>query len=135
MLYNLVFVVIYDGKVSGVQMKFSGIYLKEKYLVYWCLGDVMFIFDFQKIVCWIVGVEGVELFFGYVEVCWEYVVFVNDVFGSGIMFLRFVNSKGKGKEILLDDLFVDEDYGLVLEYLWVNVFLVWKLVSGKYEVK
>jgi hypothetical protein len=134
-LHNLVFVATYDGKASGAQTKPSGTHLKEKHLVYWRLGDVTLTSDFQKIVCRIVGAEGVEPLPGHVEARWEYAVPVNDAPGSGITLSRLVNSKGKGKEISSDDPFADEDHGPVSEHSWVNVPLVRKLVSGKYEAK
>lgn len=134
-LHNVVFVATYEGRASGAQTKPSGTHLKEKHLVYWRLGDVTLTSDFQKIVCRIVGAEGVEPQPGHVEARWEYAVPVNEAPGSAITFSRLVESKGKGKEVSSDDPFADDGNPPASEHSWIDVPVVRKLVSGKYEAK
>lgn len=132
-LQNVVLVATYDGKASGAQTKPSGTHLKEKHLVYWRLGDVTLTNDVQKIVCRIVGAEGVEPTPGHVEARWEYAA--TDMAGSGITISRLDDGKGKGKEVD-DDPFADESVAratLAPDQTWVDVPLSRKLVSGKYE--
>ncbi|KAK0386029.1 hypothetical protein NLU13_5866 [Sarocladium strictum] len=134
-LHNVVFVATYEGRASGAQTKPSGTHLKEKHLVYWRLGDVTLTAEFQKIVCRIVGAEGVEPHAGHVEARWEYSSPANETPGSGITFSRLVEGKGKGKEVSSDDPFADDGNIAQPEQSWVSVPLVRKLVSGKYEAK
>ena len=134
-LHNVVFVATYEGKASGAQTKPSGTHLKDKHLVYWRPGDLTVTPEVQKIVCRIVGAEGTEPKPGHVEARWEYAVPANDAPGSGITFSRLVENKGKGKEISSDDPFADEDNQAASQSSWVDVPLVRKLVSGKYEAK
>jgi hypothetical protein len=130
-----VFVATYEGRASGAQTKPSGTHLKDKHLVYWRLGDLTLTPEIQKIVCRIVGAEGTEPMPGHVEARWEYSVPANDAPGSGITFSRLVENKGKGKEISSDDPFADEDLQAASQTSWVDVPLVRKMVSGKYEAK
>lgn len=143
-LHNVVFVATYEGKASGAQTKPSGTHLKEKHLVYWRLGDVTLTSEIQKIVCRIVGADGVEPKPGHVEARWEYAVPEGVTgAGSGITFSRLVEDKGKGKAAAVaeedeDDPFADESRapaGAISGQTWRDVPLVRKLVSGKYEAQ
>ncbi|GJN76638.1 hypothetical protein PLIIFM63780_000124 [Purpureocillium lilacinum] len=138
-LHNVVFVATYDGKSSGAQTKPSGTHLKEKHLVYWRLGDVTLTSEMQKIVCRIVGAEGVTPTPGHVEARWEYTAAGDEPMGSGISISRLVEDKGKGKETMPpeDDPFADQSQPAAAtgEPTWVGVPLQRKLVSGKYEGK
>ena len=134
-LNNVVFVATYEGRATGAQTKPSGTHLKDRHLVYWRLGDLTLTPEPQKIVCRIVGAEGVEPKAGHVEARWEYTVPDGDVAGSGISISRLEESKGKGKEIVEDDPFADEGAAATPTETWVNVPLARKLVSGKYEGK
>lgn len=130
-LHNVVFVATYNGKASGAQTKPSGTHLKDKHLVYWRLGDVTLTADTQKIVCRILGADGVEPTPGHVEARWEYVApaeaGTTTALASGISVSR-LDDKGKGKA-KNDDPFGDE----ADKQTWLDVPLVSKLVSGKYE--
>lgn len=142
-LQNLVFVATYEGaRASGVQTKPSGTHLKDKHLVYWRLGDVTLTDDWAKIICRVIGEQNAEPQPGHVEVRWEYASTTGSegeaAIGSGISVARLGESKGKGRELSLDD----EDPFADAEQLspkdtrrWVDVPLVRKLVSGKYESK
>jgi hypothetical protein len=148
-LQNVVLVASYEGKASGAQTKPSGTHLKEKHLVYWRLGDVTLTSEMQKIVCRVIGADGVEPKPGHIEARWEYAVdaatetaaanSTGPVIGSGITISRLVDGKGKGKEVepTEDDPFADETLGgaAASEQKWVDVPLTRKLVSGKYEGK
>lgn len=126
-LHNVVFVASYEGNASGAQTKPSGTHLKDRHLVYWRLGDIALSSEPQKIVCRVVGVEGVEPQQGHVEARWEY---HGDKAGSGISISRLEEGKGKAKEIAEDDPFADDTAS---GDTWVDVPLVRKLVSGRYE--
>lgn len=144
-LHNVAFVFSYDGRASGAQTKPSGTHLKDRHLVYWRLGDVTLTNEPQKIVCRIVGAEGIEPKPINVEARWEYIVPANDeeipvALASGISISRLGESKGKGKELATssdDDPFSDEGGAAALppDQSWVDVPLARKLVSGKYESK
>lgn len=139
-LHNVAFVATYDGKASGAQTKPSGTHLKERHLVYWRLGDVTLTDEPQKIVCRVVGAEGVEPTPGHVEARWEYIAPASEdapatALASGISISRLSEVKGKGKDAA-DDPFSDEGgSGTPAEQPWVDVPLARKLVSGKYEGK
>ncbi|RFU73786.1 hypothetical protein TARUN_8470, partial [Trichoderma arundinaceum] len=136
-LHNVVFVVSYDGKATGAQTKPSGTHLKDKHLVYWRLGDVTLTDVAQKIVCRIVGAEGVEPQPGHVEARWEYAVSGEDVVGSGISISRLETITSK--DAVESDPFADENPASsnpsLAEQAWVDVPITRKLVSGKYEGK
>lgn len=138
-LHNVVFVATYEGKASGAQTKPSGTHLKERHLVYWRLGDVTLTNETQKIVCRIIGAEGVEPAIGHVEARWEYAVPAGEPpAGSGISISKLEETKGKGKEITEDDPFADEGAtgdGAEPDQRWVDVPLTRKLVSGRFEGK
>ncbi|KAM0471299.1 hypothetical protein ACHAPX_009482 [Trichoderma viride] len=136
-LHNVVFVVSYDGKATGAQTKPSGTHLKDKHLVYWRLGDVTLTDVAQKIVCRIIGADGVEPQPGNVEARWEYAVSGEDVVGSGISISRL---ETVNKDAVESDPFADEENPAssnpsLAEQTWVDVPITRKLVSGKYEGK
>ncbi|KAI1802033.1 Muniscin C-terminal mu homology domain-containing protein [Daldinia bambusicola] len=136
-VHNLVLFATYDGKASGAQTKPSGTHLKEKHIVYWRLGDVTLSpdADWQKIVCRIIGDQGVEPKPGSIEARWEITPpsgFVESV--SAISVSKFEEGKGKEVELTEDDPFAD-DTAAVEEGKWVDVPAVRKLVSGKYEAR
>lgn len=128
-LHNVVFVATYSGRASGAQTKPSGTHVKDKHLVYWRLGDVTLTADTQKIVCRILGADGVEPTPGHVEARWEYAAPAETgaALASGISVSR-LDDKGKGKA-KSEDPFGDE----ADKQMWLDVPLVTKLVSGKYE--
>jgi F-BAR domain only protein len=139
-LHNVVFVATYEGaRASGAQTKPSGTHLKEKHLVYWRVGDVTLTSEVQKIICRIIGAENAEPKPGHVEARWEYAPTSNeDSFGSGISISKMEESKGKAKDDTPadDDPFADENPtspALPADKKWVNVPLVRKMVSGKYD--
>ena len=122
-LHNVVFVVRYEGRATAVQTKPSGTHLKDKHLVYWRIGDVTLTSDVQKIVCRIVGADGVCPTQSHVEARWEYTAAADQVVGSGISVSRL--DKGKGKEMY--DPFAD------ISQTWQDVPMARKLAGGKYE--
>ncbi|PHH61639.1 hypothetical protein CDD81_8103 [Ophiocordyceps australis] len=130
-LHNVVFIVTYEGRASGAQTKPSGTHLKDKHIVYWRLGDVELTPDTQKLVCRIVGLEGVAPLPGHVEARWEYAAPGNEALGSGISISKLADDKGKAIEATEDDPFADES----VNQSWLDVPLQRKLVSGKYEAK
>ncbi|EHK20694.1 uncharacterized protein TRIVIDRAFT_49781 [Trichoderma virens Gv29-8] len=136
-LHNVVFVVSYEGRATGAQTKPSGTHLKDKHLVYWRLGDVTLTEATQKIVCRIVGADGVEPQPGHVEARWEYAVSGEDVVGSGISISRL--EAVPSKDAVESDPFADENPASsnpsLVEPMWVDVPVTRKLVSGKYEGK
>lgn len=136
-LHNVVIVATYDGKASGAQTKPSGTHLKDKHLVYWRLGDVTLTDEVHKIVCRVVGAEGIEPKPGHIEARWELAISGPEAVGSGISISKLDEGKGKGKEVPEDDdPFADETtFNPAPEQQWVDVPLSRKLVSGKYEGK
>ncbi|PHH71292.1 hypothetical protein CDD82_6600 [Ophiocordyceps australis] len=130
-LHNVVFVVTYEGRASGAQTKPSGTHLKDKHIVYWRLGDLELTPDMQKLVCRIVGLEGVAPLPGHVEARWEYAAPGNEALGSGISISKLQEEKGKAVEASEDDPFADQS----VNQSWLDVSLQRKLVSGKYEAK
>ncbi|KAI1103953.1 Muniscin C-terminal mu homology domain-containing protein [Jackrogersella minutella] len=136
-VHNLVLFASYEGKASGAQTKPSGTHLKDKHLVYWRLGDVTLApdADWQKIVCRIIGDQGVEPKPGAIEARWE-VTPPSDAAESSntISVSRFEEGKGKEVEINEDDPFAD-DTTTTEEGKWIDVPAVRKLVSGKYEAR
>jgi hypothetical protein len=141
-LSNVVFIMTYEGaRASGVQTKPTGTHLKDKHVVYWRLGDVTLTDAWEKIICRVIGEQNAEPKPGHVEVRWEY---PSGRGGSGISVSRLVEDKGKGKEPAAaateeEDPFADVEApspppdGPVKN--WVDVPLVRRLVSGKYEAK
>ncbi|KAI8964405.1 Muniscin C-terminal mu homology domain-containing protein [Daldinia sp. FL1419] len=136
-VHNLVLFVAYEGKASGVQTRPSGTHLKDKHLVYWRLGDVTFSpdADWQKIVCRIIGDQGVEPKPGAIEARWEVSPPSGFLESTGaISVSKFEEGKSKEVELTEDDPFAD-DTAAVEEGKWVDVPTVRKLVSGKYEAR
>ncbi|KAI1134390.1 Muniscin C-terminal mu homology domain-containing protein [Hypoxylon sp. FL0543] len=136
-VHNLVLFATYEGKASGAQTKPTGTHLKDKHLVYWRLGDVTLSpdADWQKIVCRIIGDQGVEPKPGAVEARWE--VTPSSALADSantISVSRFEESKGKEVELSEDDPFADET-ATSEEGKWVDVPAMRKLVSGKYEAR
>ncbi|KAM5345082.1 hypothetical protein ACJ41O_010944 [Fusarium nematophilum] len=130
-LHNVVIVATYDGRSTGAQTKPVGTHLKDKHLVYWRLGDVTLTDEPHKIVCRVIGAEGIEPKPGHVEARWEYIASGDEVVGSGISISRLDEGKGKAKELSDDDPFADDSAST--EQKWVDVPLVRKLVAGRYE--
>ncbi|KAI1642921.1 Muniscin C-terminal mu homology domain-containing protein [Daldinia loculata] len=136
-VHNLVLFATYEGKASGAQTKPSGTHLKDKHLVYWRLGDVTLSpdADWQKIVCRIIGDQGVEPKAGAIEARWEVnppSSFVESA--SAISVSKFEEGKNREVELTEDDPFAD-DTAAIEEGKWVDVPTVRKLVSGKYEAR
>ncbi|KAI2624419.1 Muniscin C-terminal mu homology domain-containing protein [Hypoxylon sp. NC1633] len=131
-IHNLVLSVTYEGKASGAQTKPSGTHLKEKHLVYWRLGDVTLSpdSDWQKIVCRIIGDQGVEPQPGTVEARWEVSLPEAIEGANAISVSRFEEGKGKEVELSEDDPFADDTTSE--EGKWIDLPAVRKLVSGKY---
>ncbi|KAG6320880.1 hypothetical protein E4U44_005734 [Claviceps purpurea] len=131
-LHNVVLVAKYEGRSIGAQTKPSGTHLKDKHLVYWRLGDVTLTMDAHKIVCRITGADGVCPLPGHIEARWEYAASGDELTGSGISISRLSDlDKGKGPSD--DDPFADA--GSSSSQAWVDVPVVRRLVSGKYEGK
>ncbi|KAM4058853.1 fes/CIP4, and EFC/F-BAR-like domain-containing protein [Hirsutella rhossiliensis] len=133
-LHDVVLVARYEGKASGAQTKPSGTHLKDKHLVYWRLGDITLTGDMQKIVCRIVGADGVTPTAGLIEARWEYAATGHDAVGSGISISR-LEETDKAAEAAEDDPFADQSQPAAGGQNWVSVPLQRKLVSGKYEGK
>lgn len=127
---------MYEGKASGAQTKPSGTHLKEKHIVYWRLGDVTLspAADWQKIVCRIIGDQGVEPKPGAIEARWEINQPASIESPSAISVSRFEESKGKEIELTSDDPFAD-DTATSEDGKWIDVPAIRKLVSGKYETR
>ena len=141
-LHNVVVFATYeDARASGAQTKPSGTHLKEKHLVYWRLGDITLTSEPQKIVCRILGAEGAHPKPGHIEARWEYSPNESAATSlAGISVSRLEESKGKEREAVLDeDPFADSDNvlspPLPPDHRWVDVPMVYKLVSGKYETR
>lgn len=130
-LHDVVFVVTYAGQAAGVQTKPSGTHLKDKHIVFWRVGDVTLTGAPQKIVCRILGAEGVSPSPGHIEARWEYTASGEEVVGSGISISKLDEGKGKLKELSDEDPFADDSPAQ--EAQWVDVPITRKLVSGKYE--
>ncbi|KAK2028019.1 SAFF domain-containing protein [Colletotrichum zoysiae] len=135
-LHNVVFVATYEGaKASGAQTKPTGTHLKDKHLVYWRLGDLTLTAETQKIVCRIIGAENAEPKPGHIEARWE---MTPENLGSGISISRLEETKGKGKDEEAADPFADDNPtspALPADRQWVDVQMVKKVTSGKYEAK
>ncbi|KAK2040806.1 SAFF domain-containing protein [Colletotrichum somersetense] len=134
-LHNVVFVATYEGaKASGAQTKPTGTHLKDKHLVYWRLGDLTLTAETQKIVCRIIGAENAEPKPGHIEARWE---MTPENLSSGISISRLEETKGKGKDEEADP-FADDNPtspALPADRQWVDVQMVKKVTSGKYEAK
>lgn len=131
-LHNVVVFATYEGaRASGAQTKPSGTHLKDKHLVYWRLGDITLTTEPQKIVCRIIGAENGAPKPGHVEARWEYSAGPSSASVTGISVSRLQEDKGKGKELDADDPFADVE----AEQRWAPVPMVYRLVSGKYEVR
>lgn len=149
----------YEGRASGAQTKPSGTHLKDKHIVYWRLGDLTpsSATDWQKIVCRIVGEQGAEPKPGIVEARWEFTPppplpdwlggndHENEIETGAISVSRLeeasANNKGKDREVEDDDPFADaaSESGATTTTdappspKWVEVPVVRRLVSGKYQ--
>ncbi|KAK0636699.1 Muniscin C-terminal mu homology domain-containing protein [Bombardia bombarda] len=139
-LSNVVFIATYEGaRASGVQTKPSGTHLKDKHTVYWRLGDVTPTNDWSKIICRVIGEQNAEPQPGHIEVRWEYsppASAEDGKMGSGISVSKLVETKGKEKASDdEEDPFADDKGPLSPARTWVDVPLVRRLVSGKYEAK
>lgn len=134
-LHNVVIFATYEGRATGAQTKPSGTHLRDKHLVYWRLGDITLTPEPQKIICRIIGAEGIEPAAGHVETRWEYTVPEGGAAGSGISISRLQESKGKGKEVMSNDPFADEDTTQAADQTWVDVPMTRKLVGGKYQAR
>ena len=146
-LSNLVFIATYEGaRASGVQTKPSGTHLKEKHLVYWRLGDVTLTEEWGKIICRVIGEQNAEPAPGRVEVRWEWAAPAHQGLeaGSGISVARLLpEGKGKGKAVDVEEEDPFADVGsapaspdpTAAGRSWVDVPVVRRLVSGKYESK
>lgn len=134
-LHNVVFVARYEGRATGAQTKPSGTHLRDKYLVYWRLGDVTLTGDVHKIVCRFVGADGTAPAPGHVEARWEYAAAGSEAVGSGISISWLDEEKTKAVEATEDDPFADQSLATPTGPSWVDVPLQRKLVSGKYEGK
>ncbi|PHH71827.1 hypothetical protein CDD80_4973 [Ophiocordyceps camponoti-rufipedis] len=135
-LHNVVLVVTYDGNAATAQTKPGGTHLRDKHLVYCRLGDVTLTTSMQKMVCLIVGTDGVAPTPGHVEARWECVAAGTDAVGSGISISRLnaMESDAGAATAAVDDPFAD--HGLDAKgQSWVSVPLQRRLVSGKYESK
>ncbi|KAI5868335.1 Muniscin C-terminal mu homology domain-containing protein [Durotheca rogersii] len=135
-LHNLVLFATYEGKASGAQTKPSGTHLKDKHLVYWRIGDIHLTpdADWQKIVCRIIGDQGVEPKPGTIEARWEFSPPPGAEGANAISVSRFEETKGKEVELSEDDPFADET-ATADEGRWVDVPVIRKQISGKYEAK
>ncbi|RDA96185.1 hypothetical protein CP533_1630 [Ophiocordyceps camponoti-saundersi (nom. inval.)] len=131
-LHNVVFVVTYEGNATTAQTKPSGTHLREKHLVYCRLGDVTLTSgSMQKVVCLIVGVDGVAPTPGHVEARWECVG--TEALGSGISISKLdEDGEEKTGTATEDDPFADHSLNAAAQN-WVDVPLQRRLVSGKYE--
>lgn len=156
-LSNVVFVATYEGaRASGVQTKPSGTHLKDKHIVYWRLGDITLTDDWSRLICRVIGEQNAEPQPGHIEVRWDYIptAAANQeepitAQASGISVSRLAESKGKEKvkdegtgdgEEEEEDPFADDKGPLSPATIkdsrtWVEVPLVRRLVSGKYEGK
>lgn len=158
-LSNVVFIATYEGaRASGVQTKPSGTHLKDKHIVYWRLGDLTLTEDWSKIICRVIGEQNAEPQPGHVEVRWEWggqstaaAAAASAGAGSGISVSRLVvDRKGKGKEKAVEteeeqDPFADTEAeekpstpaspDMEEARTWVDVPLVRRVISGKYEAK
>ncbi|KAI3338736.1 Muniscin C-terminal mu homology domain-containing protein [Ustulina deusta] len=135
-LHNLVIFASYEGKSSGVQTKPSGTHLKDKHLVYWRLGDVTLSpgADWQKIVCRVVGEQGAEPKPGNIEARWEFSPPMDAEASQTISLSRLEEGKNKEVESTDDDPFADAASSAA-EGKWVDVPVVRKLLSGRYEAR
>ncbi|KAF4583135.1 Fes/CIP4 domain-containing protein [Ophiocordyceps camponoti-floridani] len=141
-LHNVVLVVTYDGNATTAQTRPGGTHLRDKHLVYCRLGDVTLTTSMQKMVCLIVGTDGVAPTPGHVEARWECVAAGTDAVGSGISISRLnatESEAGAATTATADGPFADDpfaDDGLDAKgQNWVSVPLQRRLVSGKYESK
>lgn len=128
--HNLVLLATYGGgRATGCQTKPTGTHLKEKSLIYWRLGDVTLTSEAHKIICRLVGTEGMMPEPGPIDAKWE-------IQGSaaGISLSRLEGGKGTEKEE--SDPFADETVASVSPAgNWVEIDTSRKLVSGKYEAR
>lgn len=131
-LRDVVIVATYEGRANGAQTKPLGTHLKDKHLVYWRLGDVTLNNEPHKIVCRIIGADGIEPKPGHIEARWEFTASGDEVVGSGVSISKLAEGKGKGRDASEDDPFADDSTSMP-EQRWVDVPVVMKLVSGKYE--
>ncbi|KAI2625165.1 Muniscin C-terminal mu homology domain-containing protein [Xylaria nigripes] len=135
-VHNLVIFATYEGKASAVQTKPSGTHFKDKHLVYWRLGDITLSpdTDWQKIVCRVVGEQGAELKHGNVEARWEFSPPMDLDASQLISVTKLEEGKGKEADTSDEDPFADAASSAA-EGKWIDVPIVRKLVSGRYEAK
>ncbi|RDA83683.1 hypothetical protein CP532_0039 [Ophiocordyceps camponoti-leonardi (nom. inval.)] len=130
-LHNVVFVVTYEGNAATAQTKPSGTHLRDKHLVYCRLGDVTLTSgSMHKVVCLIVGADGVAPTPGHIEARWECAG--TDALGSGMSISRLDEDGEKAGTATEDDPFADHSL-TAAGHNWVDVPLHRRLVSGKYE--
>ena len=133
-LHNFVLIATYGGGRATVQTKPASTHVKEKQIVYWRLGDVTLTEDWGKVVCRVVGEAGSEPLPGHVEARWECVP-SGPADGAAISISRLEESKGKEKAVEVDP-FADGDLASpVPDHRWLDVPLVRRLVSGRYEAR
>ncbi|CAG8979029.1 hypothetical protein HYALB_00011598 [Hymenoscyphus albidus] len=139
---NLMIVATYEGaKAASCQTKPNGIHIRDKYYVYWRLGDVTLGHTSHKVICRLTGVDGSVPTPGRIEARWEISgPEANGLaLGSGISLSKFEVSKGKEKEEVGsdNDPFADESLGMPKLPSspaggWVGLETSRKFVSEKY---
>lgn len=139
---NLMIVATYEGaRATGCQTKPTGIHLREKFYVYWRLGDVTLDQTPHKVICRLTGVEGAVPTPGHIEARWEISgpASFGLHLGSGISLSKFEVSKGKEREEVTSvDPFADESLatpGLPPPSpagTWTEIETSKKFVSEKY---
>lgn len=136
-LKNLVLLVSYEGaKAINCQSKPPAVFLKEKSLAYWRVGDVTLDVKPQKVVARFVGAEGGEPLPGMIEARWEIQGPSEHALGSGLGVSRLDAGKGKGREESPDPFADDSVNGpATVDGHWVAVDSARKIVSGKYDAK
>lgn len=105
-------------------------------MVYWRLGDVTLSpgADWQKIVCRVVGEQGAEPKPGNIEARWEFSPPMDAEASQTISLSRLEEGKNKEVESTDDDPFADAASSAA-EGKWVDVPVVRKLLSGRYEAR
>lgn len=132
-LHNLVLIATYEGaRAAGCQTKPTGTHLKDKFLIYWRLGNVTLDGTMQKVIGRLIGAEGAEPKPGIIEARWE-LSSSGHAFGSRLSVSR-LDTSWKGKERMdSPDPFADESASSSVN--WVEVESLRKIISGKYDAK
>lgn len=148
---NLFLVATYEGRASAAQTRPPSTHLRDKHMVYWRIADSSLVpGEWHKLVCRITaaaspaGEQAPELKPGKVEARWEYVPppRTDATDGAGFITLSRLEegAEGKGKEKATGedeehDPFADEQLSPLPSTTrsWVDVPLVRRVVSGKYE--